>query len=120
MYYLFYKFDSFTESYIGFGDYLLTAIVSLFVAGVLCVPILLAGRKLDNSGRLNGSPFEKQLPVFGKLVCVVRHLPAAQNICNGSFPVGKVFFRRLQVVNYATLASQIESTEFFRQEIERL
>ena len=42
MYYLFYKFDSFTESYIGFGDYLLTAIVSLFVAGVLCVPILLA------------------------------------------------------------------------------
>jgi len=42
MYYLFYKFDSFTESYIGFSDYLITAIVSLFIAGILCVPILIA------------------------------------------------------------------------------
>ena len=42
MYSLFYKFDSFTESYIGFSDYLVTAIASLFVAGILCVPILLA------------------------------------------------------------------------------
>lgn len=42
MYALFYKFDPFIESYVGFSDYLLTAIASVFIGGILCLPVLIA------------------------------------------------------------------------------
>lgn len=83
MYYLFYKFDSFTESYIGFGDYLLTAIVSLFVAGVLCVPILLAtmmyqgakapvayDARLDQQFKIKSRPFFVIVSVIALIIFI--------------------------------------------------
>ena len=43
MYYLFYKFDPFIEGrYIGLGDFFLTVIVSVFIGGLLCIPVLFA------------------------------------------------------------------------------